>query len=198
MIYVKLLDKVNKDTVIKIDGRTQYEYIFGPEKWEITTMLIHYMIEISNLYEQYQEISEKEAFQLIEKKREVYNNNLEYAEMLLSNSDNHQYIEEIKEFADSFEELEYKIAAILYKLIDYRIIDEEETLNDSCLEPKLVYGVKHLLKDNEQSIDEYLELVRSNTIATCVKIKELENLTLDEQDKSIIDKYKRYIDFLCE
>lgn len=197
MIYVKLLDKVNKDTVIKIDGRTQYEYIFGPEKWEITTMLIHYMIEISNLYEQYQEISEKEAFQLIEKKREVYNNNLEYAEMLLSNSDNHQYIEEIKEFADSFEELEYKIAAILYKLIDYRII-EEETLNDSCLEPKLVYGVKHLLKDNEQSIDEYLELVRSNTIATCVKIKELENLTLDEKDKSIIDKYKRYIDFLCE
>lgn len=197
MIYVKLLDKVNKDTVIKIDGRTQYEYIFGPEKWEITTMLIHYMIEISNLYEQYQEISEKEAFQLIEKKREVYNNNLEYAEMLLSNSDNHQYIEEIKEFADSFEELEYKIAAILYKLIDYRIL-EEETLNDSCLEPKLVYGVKHLLKDNEQSIDEYLELVRSNTIATCVKIKELENLTLDEKDKSIIDKYKSYIDFLCE
>lgn len=197
MIYVKLLDKVNKDTVIKIDGRTQYEYIFGPEKWEITTMLIHYMIEISNLYEQYQEISEKEAFQLIEKKREVYNNNLEYAEMLLSNSDNHQYIEEIKEFADSFEELEYKIAAILYKLIDYRII-EEETLNDSCLEPKLVYGVKHLLKDNEQSVDEYLELVRSNTIATCVKIKELENLTLDEKDKSIIDKYKSYIDFLCE
>jgi hypothetical protein len=197
MIYVKLLDKVNKDTVIKIDGRTQYEYIFGPEKWEITTMLIHYMIEISNLYEQYQEISEKEAFQLIEKKREVYNNNLEYAEMLLSNSDNHQYIEEIKEFADSFEELEYKIAAILYKLIDYRII-EEETLNDSCLEPNLVYGVKHLLKDNEQSIDEYLELVRSNTIATCVKIKELENLTLDEKDKSIIDKYKSYIDFLCE
>lgn len=197
MIYVKLLDKVNKDTVIKIDGRTQYEYIFGPEKWEITTMLIHYMIEISNLYEQYQEISEKEAFQLIEKKREVYNNNLEYAEMLLSNSDNHQYIEEIKEFADSFEELEYKIAAILYKLIDYRII-EEETLKDSCLEPKLVYGVKHLLKDNEQSIDEYLELVRSNTIATCVKIKELENLTLDEKDKSIIDKYKSYIDFLCE
>lgn len=197
MIYVKLLDKVNKDTVIKIDGRTQYEYIFGPEKWEITTMLIHYMIEISDLYEQYQEISEKEAFQLIEKKREVYNNNLEYAEMLLSNSDNHQYIEEIKEFADSFEELEYKIAAILYKLIDYRII-EEETLNDSCLEPKLVYGVKHLLKDNEQSIDEYLELVRSNTIATCVKIKELENLTLDEKDKSIIDKYKSYIDFLCE
>ena len=197
MIYVKLLDKINKDTVIKIDGRTQYEYIFGPEKWEITTMLIHYMIEISDLYEQYQEISEKEAFQLIEKKREVYNNNLEYAEMLLSNSDNHQYIEEIKEFADSFEELEYKIAAILYKLIDYRII-EEETLNDSCLEPKLVYGVKHLLKDNEQSIDEYLELVRSNTIATCVKIKELENLTLDEKDKSIIDKYKSYIDFLCE
>lgn len=197
MIYVKLLDKVNKDTVIKIDGRTQYEYIFGPEKWEITTILIHYMIEISDLYEQYQEISEKEAFQLIEKKREVYNNNLEYAEMLLSNSDNHQYIEEIKEFADSFEELEYKIAAILYKLIDYRII-EEETLNDSCLEPKLVYGVKHLLKDNEQSIDEYLELVRSNTIATCVKIKELENLTLDEKDKSIIDKYKSYIDFLCE
>lgn len=197
MIYVKLLDKVNKDTVIKIDGRTQYEYILGPEKWEITTMLIHYMIEISDLYEQYQEISEKEAFQLIEKKREVYNNNLEYAEMLLSNSDNHQYIEEIKEFADSFEELEYKIAAILYKLIDYRII-EEETLNDSCLEPKLVYGVKHLLKDNEQSIDEYLELVRSNTIATCVKIKELENLTLDEKDKSIIDKYKSYIDFLCE
>ena len=197
MIYVKLLDKVNKDTVIKIDGRTQYEYILGPEKWEITTMLIHYMIETSDLYEQYQEISEKEAFQLIEKKREVYNNNLEYAEMLLSNSDNHQYIEEIKEFADSFEELEYKIAAILYKLIDYRII-EEETLNDSCLEPKLVYGVKHLLKDNEQSIDEYLELVRSNTIATCVKIKELENLTLDEKDKSIIDKYKSYIDFLCE
>ena len=197
MIYVKLLDKVNKDTVIKIDGRTQYEYIFGPEKWEITTMLIHYMIEISNLYEQYQEISEKEAFQLIEKKREVYNNNLEYAEMLLSNSDNHQYIEEIKEFADSFEELEYKIAAILYKLIDYRIL-EEETLNDSCLEPKLVYGVKHLLKDNEQSIDEYLELVRSNTIATCVKIKELENLTLDEKDKSILDKYQSYIDFLCE
>lgn len=197
MIYVKLLDKVNKDTVIKIDGRTQYEYILGSEKWEITTMLIHYMIEISNLYEQYQEISEKEAFQLIEKKREVYNNNLEYAEMLLSNSDNRQRIEEIKEFADSFEELEYKIAAILYKLIVYRII-EEETLNDSCLDPKLVYGVKHLLKDDEQSIDEYLELVRSNTIATCVKIKEFENLILDEKDKSIINKYKNYIDFLYE
>lgn len=198
MRYIKLLDRINRDTVIKIDGRTEYEYTFGTEKWEIIMgIMIDYMSVIGDLYGKYEEISEEEAFKLIEKKRKIYNNNLEYAEMLLSNSDNHQRIEEIKEFADSFEELEYKIAAVLYKLIDYRII-EKEKLNDSCLDPKLVYGVKHLLKDNEQSIDEYLEFVRSNTIATCVKIKELENLILDEKDKNIIDKYKSYIDFLCE
>lgn len=40
MRYIKLLDIINRDTVIKIDGRTEYEYIYGVEKWEVICGII--------------------------------------------------------------------------------------------------------------------------------------------------------------
>ena len=73
MRYIKLLDRINRDTVIKIDGRTEYEYTFRTEKWEIIMgIMIDYMSVIGDLYGKYEEISEEEAFKLIEKKRKIY------------------------------------------------------------------------------------------------------------------------------
>lgn len=63
----------------------------------------------------------------------------------------------------------------------------KEILNENDLAAQLVHGIKYLLKDDKQTIDEYLEKVRSDDIATCVKIKEFENLILCEKDKKIID-----------
>lgn len=62
---------------------------------------------------------------------------------------------------------------------------EEEILNESNLDPKLIYGIRCLSRDNKLSIDEHLDIVISDTIATSVKIKKYENLIRKKKDEKV-------------
>lgn len=70
--YYKLLDDVNYEIIIKAKGRNQYRYIYGINEWKETGMLLLYHTEGNVKYEKYEIISESEAYEIIEKKKNTY------------------------------------------------------------------------------------------------------------------------------
>ena len=61
--YVKLLDRRHKNQVVRADGVFQQEYEDG--KWIRSAILLDYYTDISPLYDMYEEITEKEAIELL-------------------------------------------------------------------------------------------------------------------------------------
>ena len=61
--YVKLLDRSHKNQVVRADGVFQQEYEDG--KWIRSAILLDYYTDISPLYDMYEEITEKEAIELL-------------------------------------------------------------------------------------------------------------------------------------
>lgn len=65
--YYRLLDKLNKNTVVKADGRNQQQLIKG-KGWVRSGIMIDYFSDESDTYNMYEEISEKEAMSIIGEK----------------------------------------------------------------------------------------------------------------------------------
>lgn len=61
--YIKLLDPEHLGTIVKSIGRTSYIYKNG--QWIRSGILVHYFFPESDLYDQYEDIEEKEALKLI-------------------------------------------------------------------------------------------------------------------------------------
>lgn len=68
MKYYRLLDTNHKNTILKIDGRKQFRYVFGEARWQRTGILLRYQNDSSVYYEMYESVSEKEALRFIEVK----------------------------------------------------------------------------------------------------------------------------------
>jgi len=63
--YYVLDDFANRGTIVKADGRIQYEYVKG-SGWVRSGILIDYFCDESLLYDSYRTIPEGEATKLIE------------------------------------------------------------------------------------------------------------------------------------
>lgn len=64
MTYYRLLDPKHKDIIIRAEGKTQEEYV--PKKgWIKNGIMLHYFWPESDTYDRYEEITEKEALQII-------------------------------------------------------------------------------------------------------------------------------------
>lgn len=62
--YFMLLDHKKYGTLVKADGRIQYEYIHG-SGWVRSGILLEYQIPESPLYDAYKEITENEVLEII-------------------------------------------------------------------------------------------------------------------------------------
>jgi len=63
--YYVLDDFANRGTIVKADGRIQYEYVKG-SGWVRSGILIDYFCDESPVYDSYHTISEDETMKLIE------------------------------------------------------------------------------------------------------------------------------------
>lgn len=63
MKYYRLLDKEKNGTIIKIENQSQYEFD-SVKGWVLTSIMLRYWSDMSDFYDMYEEISEKEAVAL--------------------------------------------------------------------------------------------------------------------------------------
>lgn len=63
--YVLLIDKENFGTIVRCNGRKQFEFDKEKGSWVRSGILLDYFTDSSPLYEMYKEISEEEAMKLL-------------------------------------------------------------------------------------------------------------------------------------
>ena len=64
--YVVLTDSKHNGVIVKGNGSKQFRYDRKTKEWIRTGIFMDYCFEESPLYNQYKEISEKEALEMIE------------------------------------------------------------------------------------------------------------------------------------
>lgn len=63
MKYYKLTDKEHRDMVVRIGGGVSETYYEG--EWRRSAIMVHYFTDISDRFGMFEEITEKEALELI-------------------------------------------------------------------------------------------------------------------------------------
>lgn len=112
------------------------------------------------------------------------------------------YIEHPLFVASQVDTQEEKAAALLHDVLEDSLYTAEE-LKLAGLPEAVVTAVQVLTKKKGQDYQQYLELVKSNPIARCVKLADLKHnsdlsrlATITKKDLERFEKYKKAIDYL--
>lgn len=210
MLYFRLLDKLNRDEVVKHESRTiEYQYSFGEEKWVRSSIMWMYRWAENDECGQFEEITEAEAFALLDVQRERYDHLLELAMKVAENAHEGQkdkggnpYFYHPQAVEESLTNTEYKIAAYLHDVCEDTPVNFNDLLNMGFTF-RIVNSVRLLTKSDELTYEEYLRRIRMDSCARAVKIADLKhNMDLSripaptENDFARLEKYKRSLAFL--
>ena len=210
MTYYKLLDKRNRGEVVRAESRSSYyQFCFGEEKRNKTNIMTDYFWPDSDICDEYEEISETEAFALINEQRERYDRLFDLAvkvakEAYIGKADKYGelYFEHLKTVADSLNSTEYKIVAFLHGICEDTPITLDE-LSDMGFTYRIVNSVRILMETDKLTTEQYFSRLRYDYSARAVKIADLKHKTdLIRNSEPIkydyyrIEKYKKAIDFL--
>lgn len=163
--YIKLLDKLNKDMIVKTDGIDHYRYIFGLNIWISTAVMLDYFSEESVFYGQYEEIEEQQAMKLLEMQREKYLTMHQEALELAENcNEKNEALYNFIKNNGGFKDIETNITALLYSInflpktrSEYteRILCSLSILKNSKVLPEKEYLNKIYLDYNAQKIKKW-------------------------------------------
>ena len=160
-------------------------------------------------YEEYEEITEAEAFALLDEQRERYNKLLELAVKVATEAHKGQadkggnpYIGHPKAVAAAVKNTEFKIVAYLHDVCEDTPITLDD-LADMGFTYRIVNSVRLLTKTDELTYEQYLDRLRYDPAARAVKLADMRhNSDLSripcptEKDYARVEKYKRAIAFL--
>lgn len=210
MNYFRLLDQLNKDEIVKQESRNiEYQYSFGDEQWIRSSIMMMYRWADNDEYGQFEEISESEAFMLLDLQRDKYNQLLELAIKVATEAHVGQvdkggkpYINHPQAVAASLTNTEYKIVAYLHDVCEDTSITSDD-LKDMGFTYRIVNSIRLLTKTDELTYEEYLRRLRMDSCARAVKIADLKhNMDItripnpSEKDYVRIEKYKKSLAFL--
>lgn len=210
MNYFRLLDQLNKDEIVKQESRNiEYQYSFGDEQWIRSSIMMMYRWADNDEYGQFEEISESEAFMLLDSQRDKYNQLLELAIKVATEAHVGQvdkggkpYINHPQAVAASLTNTEYKIVAYLHDVCEDTSITSDD-LKDMGFTYRIVNSIRLLTKTDELTYEEYLRRLRMDSCARAVKIADLKhNMDItripnpSEKDYVRIEKYKKSLAFL--
>lgn len=193
MKYYRLTDKLNLNEVVKDDNGKRYTYRFGAEEWVPSGIMVRYMWPEDSKFAQYALISEEKALQLLDEQRSNLERLLELAIKVATKAheshldkDGKPHILYLQTLAASLDNIENKIVAYLYDIIE----DTEITLDD--LEKmgftyRIVNSIRILTKSDDISYDDYLKSVKKDSNAWHVKMADI---------KHNIKKYEKALAFL--
>lgn len=209
MKYYKLLDTLNYGEVVKSEGRKQYTYRFGAEKWVRNGIMLFYQWPDDERYEKYSIITEKKAFELIDEQRKALNELLELAKTVAVKAHEGQldkggspYINHPVAVAAALESTEHKIVALLHDVCEDSSVTTTELLTMGFTK-RIVNSVSILTKRDNENYEDYLAKVKQDSNAWHVKIADIEhNMDIaripdpSEKDSKRIEKYKKALEFL--
>ncbi|MGC6768018.1 HD domain-containing protein [Enterococcus sp. LJL51] len=209
MKYYRLTDKLNFNEVIKDTNTYSYRYYFGLEKWVKTGIMIRYQWPEDELFDEYEEISETAAFQLLSEQRERLKLLHGLAEQLAAKAHAGQvdkggqpYIKHPLAVANMVGSTEQKIVALLHDSIEDTFVTEA-FLRENGFTERIIQSIVTLTKDKTISYEEYLSAVKMDNSAWIVKMADLkQNMDLSripqpkEEDFKRLEKYEAALSYL--
>lgn len=137
----------------------------------------------SDICDEYEEISETEAFALIDVQRERYDRLLDLAVKVAKEAHKGKvdkygasYFEHLRTIADSLNSTEYKIVAFLHGICEDTTITLAE-LSDMGFTYRIVNSVRILMETDKLTTEQYFNRLRYDYAARAVKIADLKHKT---------------------
>lgn len=185
MRYFKLVDHINGGMVVRVEGREQYMYVYGESMWQRTGILLLYYTEDTVYYEKNKEITEEQAYEIIEQ------TNIQYQGLEKICIDR---LKKIKGLIPDVKtkDLEIKIIYLLYCISKIEKIDLDE-LKNYGFTPRMLRTLQLLIENGNMENDLQMENILYNTLAMLVKSEDiLQNGQKSEREKKIIEKKMRH------
>ncbi|MGL4283099.1 hypothetical protein [Eubacterium aggregans] len=210
MKYYRLLDKVNKGTIVRQDDSGKYyTWVFGKDTWRRNAIMVRYTWCEDARYRAYKKINEGEALQDIKEQEKVLNVFLKQAQFIAQQAHNGQkdkggqpYISHPQAVAAGVEDTEAKIVAWLHDICEDSDWEIEDLRRDGFPE-KILEALDILTKPDGQKYEDYIARVKHNPLARRVKQSDLaHNMDLSripnptEKDFKRFEKYKKAMEQL--
>lgn len=185
MKYFKLVDHINGGMIVRAEGREQYMYVYGESAWQRTGILLLYYTEDTVYYEKYEEITEEQAYEIIEQTYVLYHE----LEKICTNR-----LQKLNGLVPNIQtkNLEIKIIYLLYCISKIEKINVYE-LRSYGFTPRMLETLLLLIENGNMENDLQMEKILYNTLAMLVKSEDiLQNGQKSERDKKIIEKKMRH------
>lgn len=202
MKYLKLTDKVNNGKLVFLNKKENaYNVIeLKKAKYELKYIsLVPYYLNETDLYEQYEELTESEFYlELAKQLAKVYHKGQ------VDKAGVDYFTGHISTVVNGVETNEEKTVAYLHDIIEDTKLTKEDLLHLGFSE-KLVNAVVALTKDKKVKYEDYLKNVKNNKLAKVVKLSDLSNNMdlsrlneITEVDEKRLEKYKKAFQYLSE
>ena len=202
MKYLKLTDKVNNGKLVFLNEKENaYNVIeLKKAKYELKYIsLVPYYLNETDLYEQYEELTEEEFYlELAKQLAKVYHKGQ------VDKAGVDYFAGHISTVVNGVNTEEEKTVAYLHDIIEDTKITKEDLLHLGFSE-KVVTAVVALTKDKKVKYEEYLKGVKKNELAKVVKLSDLSNNMdlsrlneITEVDEKRLEKYKKAFQYLSE
>ena len=202
MRYLKLTDKKHNGQLVFLDEEENEYNVIEIKKKEYRLKyisLVPYYLENTEVYEEYEELTEEEFF--LELARQLAK---EYHKGQVDKAGVDYFSGHITSVVNGVDTVEEKIVAYLH--------DTLEDTNLSYLDlmvlgfsDKIINGVLFLTKAKKEKYEDYLVKVKSNELSRAVKLSDLTNnmdlsrlKEITEVDKKRLEKYKKAYKYLKE
>lgn len=202
MRYLKLTDKKNNGQLVFLnEEENEYNVIeIKNKEYKLKYIsLVPYYLEDTELYDEYEELTEDEFF--LELARQLAK---EYHKGQVDKAGVDYFSGHITSVVNGVDTVEEKIVAYLH--------DTLEDTNLSYLDlmvlgfsDKVINGVIFITKDKKESYEDYLKHVKSHELSRAVKLSDLTNnmdlsrlKEVTEVDKKRLEKYKKAYKYLKE
>ena len=202
MRYLKLTDKKNNGQLVFLnEEENEYNIIeVKNKKYDLKYIsLVPYYLEYTELYDKYEELTEEEFFLELAKQLSK-----EYHRKQVDKAGVDYFSGHITSVVNGVNTVEEKTVAYLHDTAE----DTKLTYVDLMVldfSDRIVNAVIALTKDKKESYKDYLKRVKSNELATAVKLSDLTNnmdlsrlKQITEVDKKRLEKYKKAYKYLKE
>lgn len=181
MTYYKLVDRINYGKIVKADGRKQYTYVFGESVWEKTGIMLLYFTDRSGFHDAYEEITEKQAYEVIKQTDALYHKLENIGRDMLSRLN-------VSISDMQTKNLEIRIIYLLYCISKIEKLDIDGLEADGFT-TRMVRALKILIDNGDMETDQQMENIVNNTLAMLAKYEDImQKGKKNERDNIIIEE----------
>lgn len=202
MKFLKLTDKVNNGKLVFLnEDEDAYNLVeLKKAKYELKYIsLVPYYLNETDLYEQYEELTEAEFYlELSKQLAKVYHKGQ------VDKAGVDYFTGHISTVVNGVNTEEEKTVAYLHDIIEDTKLTKEDLLHLGFSE-NVVNAVVALTKNKKVKYEEYLKGVKQNELAKVVKLSDLSNNMdlsrlneITEVDEKRLEKYKKAFQYLSE